>query len=89
MILTKENHDLRAANKRQKQKRTRSARRIASEQGLSVQQARELISRPNQASEAQTTIPIEAVQPASQPISQAPPKCTDEGEEAERGRDSY
>jgi DDE superfamily endonuclease len=76
VILAKENSDLRAANEKQKQKRAKSARRIASEQGLSVQQAHELISRPNQASEAQSTIPIEATQPASQPISRAPSRCS-------------
>ena len=39
----KENKDLRAANEKQKQKRTRSRRQIALEEGLSVSEARELI----------------------------------------------
>lgn len=75
-ILAKENHDLWAAHDRQKQKRTRSARQIYHEEGLSIQEARELISKPNQASEGQSAILSEPDPRASQPIFRAPPKCS-------------
>src|SRR5699024_9524707 len=45
-ILTKENHDLRAANENQKQKRTKSRQQIEYEGSLSIQEDRELISLP-------------------------------------------
>ena len=76
-FLTKEVGELRAANAKKKQKRARSNRQIAREQGLSVQEGRELISRPNQPSEGQPTASTEAIQLASQPISRAPPRCSD------------
>ena len=45
-ILAKENRELRAANEKQKQKRTRSTRQIAHEGNISVQEVRELRSEP-------------------------------------------
>lgn len=54
-ILTKEIHDLRAANEKKKQKRARSNKKICREEGLSIGKARELILSSNQASEAQST----------------------------------
>jgi DDE superfamily endonuclease len=76
-FLAKEVRDLRAANERKKQKRARSNKQIAREQGLSVQEGRELILRRNQPSEGQPTASTEAIQLASQPISRAPPRCSD------------
>ncbi|KKA17135.1 Transposase [Rasamsonia emersonii CBS 393.64] len=43
VILAKENHDLRAANEKQKQKRKRSTNQISHEGGLSIQEAQALI----------------------------------------------
>jgi hypothetical protein len=47
ILLAKENTDLRAANEKQKQKRARSRRQIPAEEGLSVQEASQLISLPS------------------------------------------
>ncbi|KKA21900.1 hypothetical protein T310_4064 [Rasamsonia emersonii CBS 393.64] len=43
VILVKENHDLRAANEKQKQKRKRSTNQISHEGGFTVQEAQDLI----------------------------------------------
>ena len=51
-FLEKEVSDLRAANEKQKQKRTRSRRQIPAEEGLSVQEASQLITELVEASEA-------------------------------------
>ncbi|KAK9578966.1 suppressor protein sef1 [Aspergillus fumigatus] len=76
-ILAKENHDLRAANEVQKQKRNRSTRRILRTDGLTIQEARDLINSPNQAIEASNSTPAEPPPPASTPSSsRAPPRCT-------------
>jgi hypothetical protein len=44
-MLTKENHDLRNANEKQKQKRQRSNKLLSHEGGVSVKKARETINR--------------------------------------------
>jgi hypothetical protein len=46
ILLAKENNELRAANEKKKQKRTRSKRQIPQEESLSVSEARELIEAP-------------------------------------------
>ena len=51
-LLEKEVSDLRAANEKQKQKRTRSRRQIPAEEGLSVQEASALIMQQQEAIEA-------------------------------------
>jgi hypothetical protein len=76
-ILTKEIHDLRAANEKKKQKRARSNKKIRREEGLSIGEARELILNSNQASEAQSTASGEPGQQASQARPRAPPRCSD------------
>ncbi|OQE05281.1 hypothetical protein PENFLA_c249G03241, partial [Penicillium flavigenum] len=43
ILLAEENKELRAANEKQKQKRTRSRKQIPAEEGLSVQEASQLI----------------------------------------------
>ncbi|OQE00361.1 hypothetical protein PENVUL_c053G04969, partial [Penicillium vulpinum] len=52
ILLAKENKELRAANEKQKQKRTRSRRQIPTEEGLSVQEASALIMQQQEATEA-------------------------------------
>ncbi|RJE18836.1 Pogo transposable element [Aspergillus sclerotialis] len=76
-ILAKENRDLRAENETRKQKRKRSNKRISCAEGLSTQEARELINSPNQATEALNAIPTGLDTAASQPIRRAPPRCSD------------
>ncbi|OQD85183.1 hypothetical protein PENSOL_c105G10945, partial [Penicillium solitum] len=52
ILLAKENKELRAANEKQKQKRTRSRRQIPADTGLTVQEASTLITEPVEAIEA-------------------------------------
>jgi hypothetical protein len=76
-VLAKENHDLRATNEKRKQKRQRVKKQLSHEGGMSVQEARELIRRPNQASEASNSMRIEDDIVASQRATRAPPRCSD------------
>ncbi|OQE10642.1 hypothetical protein PENFLA_c084G08738 [Penicillium flavigenum] len=70
-LLEKEVSELRAANEKQKQKRTRSRRQIPAEEGLSVQEASALIMQPVEAVEAPTPGPgihgESALQPRTKP----------------------
>ncbi|EKV16550.1 hypothetical protein PDIG_20230 [Penicillium digitatum PHI26] len=80
ILLAKENKDLRAANEKQKQKRTRSRRQIPTEEGLSVQEASQLITEPVEAIEVPPLPPRRSPSPALQPRTRAPPKCSGCGE---------
>jgi hypothetical protein len=75
-ILEKEVSDLRAANETKKRKKSRSARQIPSEEGLSVLEASTLLGQPEQAVLA--AIPCEAgpAQAPSQPRKRALPTCS-------------
>lgn len=76
-MLARENRDLRAANEKQKQKRQRSKKQLSNLGDISIQEARELISRPNQAGEASNSTPQETNAITSQPRQRAPPRCSD------------
>ncbi|EKV21943.1 hypothetical protein PDIP_01680 [Penicillium digitatum Pd1] len=84
ILLAKGNKDLRAANEKQKQKRTRSRRQIPAEEGLSVQEASQLITEPVESIEAPPPPPRRSPSPALQPRTRAPPKCSCCGEIAHR-----
>ena len=78
-LLAKENADLRAANEKKRQKRTRSTRQIAHEGGLSIEEGLQLAQQPIQPVEAdevvsheQSDTPIQPIQPARR----APPTCS-------------
>ena len=73
-ILLQENRDLRAENETKKQKRQRTSKRIAHTRGLTGQEARESM---NQASEASAIPPAGQAISASQPLTRAPPRCSD------------
>jgi hypothetical protein len=78
-ILAKENQDLRAANKKKRQKRTRSTRQIAHESSLSVQEARDLIQGPIQPEIPRTVVPSDREIQASGPpprSSRRQPRCS-------------
>ncbi|KAL1986329.1 hypothetical protein VTN96DRAFT_6561 [Rasamsonia emersonii] len=77
VILAKENHDLQAANEKQKQKRKRSTNQISHEGGLTVQEAQDLIQSqiPDQNQMAEG-VAAPAAEAASAPRTRAPPKCT-------------
>ena len=75
ILLAKENKELRAANEKQKQKRTRSRRQIPAEEGLSVQEASALIMQQQEATEGPPSgsgIPQES---AIQPRTRRPRGC--------------
>jgi hypothetical protein len=50
-LLAKENHDLRTANEKEKQKRKQSRRQMTPNEGLSIQEARDLIQARNEQNE--------------------------------------
>lgn len=74
-ILAKENSELRAANEKQKQKRTRSSRTIVHEGNLSVQQVRELRTEPIEAQITRITRVRAQISGPLQPRTRALPKC--------------
>jgi hypothetical protein len=75
----KENADLRAANEKKRQKRTRSTRQIAHEGGLSIEEGLQLAQQPIQPVEADEVVSHKAVDLPNQPIQlarRAPPTCS-------------
>jgi len=78
-LLAKENADLRAANEKKRQKRTRSTRRIEHEGGLSIEEGLQLAQQPIQPVEADEVVSHEEVDLPNQPIQparRAPPTCS-------------
>ena len=75
ILLGKENKELRAANVKQKQKRTRSKRQIPHEEGLSVSEARELIEAPIEAQIAPGILQEGHVSLPLQPHTRPPRGC--------------
>jgi hypothetical protein len=78
-LLAKENADLRAANEKKRQKRTRSNRQIAHEGGLTIEEGLQLVQQPIQPVEADEVVsheepdlPNQLIQPARR----APPTCS-------------
>ncbi|OQE05669.1 hypothetical protein PENFLA_c075G05114 [Penicillium flavigenum] len=67
ILLAEENKELRAANEKQKQKRTRSRKQIPAEEGLSVQEASQLITELVEADEAPPPPPRRSPSPGLQP----------------------
>jgi hypothetical protein len=78
-ILVKENADLRAANEKKRQKRTRSTRQIAHEGGLSIEEGLQLAQQPIQPVEADEVVSHEQGDlptQQDQPRRRALPKCS-------------
>jgi hypothetical protein len=78
-FLVKENADLRAANEKKRQKRTRSTTRIAHEGGLSIEEGLQLAQQLIQPVEADEVVSHEEVDLPNQPIQparRAPPTCS-------------
>jgi hypothetical protein len=78
-LLSQENANLRAANEKKRQKRQRSTRHIPCEEGLSVEEAIQLVEQLNQpvegdgvGSHEQGELPNQAIQPRPR----APPRCS-------------
>jgi Domain of Unknown Function (DUF1087). len=75
ILLANENKELRAANEKKKQKRTRSRRQILAEAGLTVQEASQLITEPVEAIEAPLPRRQRRLSPPLQPRTRALPTC--------------
>lgn len=80
VLLARQNQDLRAANAKQRQKRTRSTRQIVHEGGLSVEEARTLIQDRGNPVEAEASTIAETTNEASTQSIRAPAKCSGCGE---------
>ncbi|KKA22460.1 Transposase [Rasamsonia emersonii CBS 393.64] len=75
-ILAQENHDLRMANEKEKQKRGRSRRQMSPNQGLSVQEARDLIHQRNEQGDEIQEIAMGSASLPSNAPRRAPPTCS-------------
>lgn len=80
VLLAKENHDLRAANEKQKQKRTQSTNQISHRGSFSVQEAQDLIksqiSDENQVLQGMAALAAPAAEASR---TRALPRCSDCG----------
>jgi hypothetical protein len=78
-LLAQDNTNLRAANEKKRQKRTRSTRQIAREEGLSIEEGLQLVQKLNEPKEADEVVSHEQVDLPNQPIQparRAPPTCS-------------
>ena len=75
-LLEKEVSDLRAENEKKKQKRSRSKRQIPAAEGLSVQEASEMITGLVEASETLLDPPSGSTQSGLEPHPRAAPRCS-------------
>jgi hypothetical protein len=81
-LLVKENADLRAANEKKRQKRTRSTRRITYEGGLSMEEGLQLAQQLIQPVETDEVVSHDQVDLPNQPIQparRASPTCSGRG----------
>jgi hypothetical protein len=76
LLVRKENHDLRAAHEKEKQKRQRSKQRISIEQGITREEAQALVQGQVEASRTITTVPVEPELPASQAVVRRQFRCS-------------
>ncbi|PGG94927.1 hypothetical protein AJ79_10357, partial [Helicocarpus griseus UAMH5409] len=72
----KQYQDIFAANEKEKQKHKRSTHRIPHEEGLTREEAQDLIISPAEPVEQPINQPPEPAAPEPAPRSQAPPRCT-------------
>jgi hypothetical protein len=78
-LLAQENANLRAANEKKRQKRTRSNRQITHEGGLSVEEGLQLVQQPNPLVEGDGLVshtPVNLPNQPDQPAKRAPPTCS-------------
>ena len=83
-LLEKEVSDLRAENEKKKQKRSRSKRQIPAEEGLSVEEASQLVAELVEASEAPPPPPSGSSQSGLEPRPRAAPRCSGCGKTGHR-----
>lgn len=74
-LLAKENHDLRAANEKEKQKRKQSRHQMTPNEGLSIQEARDLIQARNEQGNEVEGSSIDSAPLPLEPPKRAPPRC--------------
>ena len=77
ILLAHENQELQASHEKKLQKGRRSRKQIATEEGLSVQEGRDLIQGRSQMEEAIPTVSTEPAPAAEQRHTRAPPSCSD------------
>jgi hypothetical protein len=75
-LLAKENHDLRAANEKEKEKRKRSRRQMAPNEGLCIQEARDLIQARNEQGNEIGGSSVDSAPLPLEPLKRAPPRCS-------------
>ena len=78
-LLAQDNANLRVANEKKRQKRTRSTRQIIYEEGLTIEEGLQLVQQLIQLVEADKVVSYEAVDLPDQPIQlarRAPPTCS-------------
>ncbi|EED16659.1 conserved hypothetical protein [Talaromyces stipitatus ATCC 10500] len=84
LLIRKENHDLRAAHEKEKQKRQRSNKQISIEQGITRDEVQALIQGQIEASQAVTAAPAEPELPASQAVVRRQFRCSGCGVEGHK-----
>jgi hypothetical protein len=75
-LLAKENRDLRAANEKEKEKRKRSRRQMTPNEGLCIQEARELIQTRNEQGNEIGGSSVDSAPLPLEPPKRAPPRCS-------------
>jgi hypothetical protein len=84
LLIQKENYNLRAAHKKEKQKRRKSKKQISIEQGITREQAQALVQSQVEASQAVTTAPAEPELPASRLVVRRQFRCSGCGAEGHK-----
>ena len=77
ILFAHENQELRASHEKQLQKRKRSRRQIATEEGLSIQEGQDLIQGRSQEEEVIPTTSTEPAPMIEYRSVRAPPRCSD------------
>ena len=77
IIARHELQEIQASHEKHLQKRRRSRRQIATEEGLSIQEGQTLLESRNQREEAKPTIAVEPAPEAEYHSTRAPPRCSD------------
>jgi hypothetical protein len=76
LLVRKENHDLRAAHEKEKQKRQKSKKQISIEEGITREEAQALVQSQIEVSEAITTAPAEPELPTSRSVVRRQFRCS-------------
>jgi hypothetical protein len=76
VLLAKENHDLRAANEKEKEKRKQSRRQMTPNKGLCIQEARDLIQTRNKQGNEIKGSSIDSAPLPLEPLKHAPLRCS-------------